>query len=298
MHTSNPWFGRGGYAEQTIGAGIERIATATGDTTASYGFRGGFGFIVALCYIVGMDKVLKDWLNELKTQENQLQEPDIERSLAYAKDLLQGLAMLRSFPQGVSIFGSARLPEDSKYYQSARKLGGLLANNGHPVVTGGGHGIMAAASFGAYEYGGRVLGLNIKLPHEQTLNPYVSDSIEFHYFFARKVMLTMAAKAYVFYPGGFGTIDEFMEILVLMQTHKMPQMPMFLIDKKFWKPFEKFIITRLESNGLISKKDRGFYKITDDITEVVEAANKIGHQKIGENIYDSDIYDNLKRVKK
>jgi len=243
-----------------------------------------------------MDKVLKEWMGELKAQENNLAKADIERSLAYAQDLLQGLAKLRSFPQGVSIFGSARTKETSKYYQSARKLGGLLANNGHPVVTGGGHGIMKAASFGAHEYGGRSLGLNIILPHEQTLNPYVSDSIEFHYFFARKVMLTMAAKVYVFYPGGFGTLDEFLEILTLMQTGKMPHMPMFLIDKKFWKPLEKFFATRLETNKMIAKGDRTIYKITDDITEVVDAANKIGHQKIGENVYDSNIYDYLKKV--
>jgi uncharacterized protein (TIGR00730 family) len=225
-------------------------------------------------------------------QHLELAEPDVERSLAYAKDLLQGLAKLRSFPQGVSIFGSARLSERSKYCQQARKLGGLLAQNGHPVVTGGGPGIMEAASQGAYEYGGRVLGLNIELPHEQHVNPYVSDKLEFRYFFARKVMLTMAAKVYVFFPGGFGTMDEFSEILILMQEGKMPKMPMFLIGKKFWHPLDRFFAARLEANSLIAKGDRTIYQITDDINAVVKAANKIGHQKI-----DNNIYDNLKATK-
>ncbi|MCL2095191.1 TIGR00730 family Rossman fold protein [Candidatus Saccharibacteria bacterium] len=239
-----------------------------------------------------MEEAFRDWIREIKDQK-QLTEHDVERSIAYARDLLQGLAKLRTFPQGVSVYGSARSPETSKYYQSARKLGALLAQNGHAVVTGGGHGIMEAASRGAHEYGGRVLGLNIELPHEQTLNAYVTDMLEFRYFFARKVMLTMAAKVYVFYPGGFGTLDEFAEIMTLMQTQKMPRMPMILIGKKFWRPLDRFFYTRLEGNKLISKGDRAIYTITDDINEVVRVAEKIGHHKIDENIYDT-----LKAVKK
>lgn len=234
-----------------------------------------------------VEDLIKEWGADLKKYDYALTSTDVERSVAYAKDLLQGLIKLRSFPQGVSIFGSARLSEKSPYYKSARKLGSLLAQNGHPVVTGGGHGIMAAASQGAHEYGGRVLGLNIELPHEQTLNPYTTENLEFRYFFARKVMLTMAAKVYVFYPGGFGTLDEFFDILTLMQTGKMPKQPMFLIGKTYWRPLEKFFTTRLDANKLISKGDREIYKITDNVMDVVEAAEKIGHHKINENIYDN-----------
>ncbi|MDR0979693.1 MAG: TIGR00730 family Rossman fold protein [Candidatus Nomurabacteria bacterium] len=239
-----------------------------------------------------MEELLNEWCKELlKYQKDDagddLKPVDVERSVAYAKDLLQGLIKLRSFQQGVSVFGSARLGENSKYYRSARELGGLLAQYGHSIVTGGGYGIMAAASRGAHEYGGRVLGLNIELPHEQTLNPYTTDNLEFRYFFARKVMLTMAAKVYVFYPGGFGTMDEFFDILVLMQTGKMPKMPMFLMGKTFWKPLEKFITTRMEANNLVAKGDRTIYKITDNVMDVVKAAEKLGHHKIDENIYDS-----------
>ena len=210
---------------------------------------------------------------------------DLERANAYAKDLGMGLQIVRSFPQGVTIFGSARLPQDDKYCIMAYRLGGLLAKNGHTVVTGGGPGIMEAASHGAYEIGGRTIGLNISLQHEQFPNPYLTDCITFEYFFARKVSLAMAAKVFVFFPGGFGTMDELSEILCLMQEKKMPKMPVFLIGKAYWRSFDRIIKKMLEM-GLIAKEDVGIFKITDDITEVVKAANKIGHPKISENFYD------------
>lgn len=210
---------------------------------------------------------------------------DLERANAYAKDLGSGLQIVRSFPQGVTIFGSARLPQDNKYCIMAYRLGGLLAKNGHTVVTGGGPGIMEAASHGAYEIGGRTIGLNITLKHEQFPNPYLTDCLTFEYFFARKVTLAMAAKVFVFFPGGFGTMDELSEILCLMQEGKMPRMPVFLIGKAYWRNFDKIIKKMLELK-VISADDPKIFKITDDITEVVKAANKIGHPKISENFYD------------
>lgn len=210
---------------------------------------------------------------------------DLERANAYAKDLTMGLQIIRSFPQGVTIFGSARLPQDQKYCKMAYKLGGLLAKNGHAVVTGGGPGIMEAANHGAYEIGGRSIGLNITLQHEQFPNPYLTDSITFEYFFARKVALAMAAKVFVFFPGGFGTMDEIAEILCLMQENKMPKMPMFLIGKGYWKSFDKALKKMLDLK-LIGKNDPKIFKVTDDVNEVVAAANKIGHPKISENYYD------------
>ena len=224
----------------------------------------------------------------LKTEEELLKKlsiADLERANAYARDLGQGLQAVRSFSQGVTIFGSARLPQDNKYCKMARKLGGLLAENGHTVITGGGPGIMEAANHGAYELGGRSIGLNITLAHEQFPNPYLTDCITFEYFFARKVSLAMAAKVFVFFPGGFGTMDELSEILCLMQEAKMPKMPVFLIGKDFWKGFDK-IIGKMMILKLINIKDAGIFKITNDITEVVKAANKIGHPKISENYYD------------
>lgn len=210
---------------------------------------------------------------------------DLERANAYAKDLGRGLQIVRSFPQGVTIFGSARLPQDNKYCQMAFQLGHLLAENGHAVITGGGPGIMEAASHGAYEIGGRTIGLNIKLAHEQFPNPYLTDCLTFEYFFARKVSLAMSAKVFVFFPGGFGTMDEISEVLCLMQESKMPKMPVFLVGKSYWKGFDK-VIGKMLVLKLINVKDTEIFKITDDLDEIVKAANKIGHPKISENFYD------------
>lgn len=224
----------------------------------------------------------------LKTEEELLKKlsiADLERANAYAKDLGRGLQLVRSFPQGVTIFGSARLAQDSKYCKMAYELGRMLAENGHTVVTGGGPGIMEAASHGAYEIGGRTIGLNIVLAHEQHPNPYLTDYMNFEYFFARKVSLAMAAKVFVFFPGGFGTMDEISEILCLMQEGKMPKMPVFLIGTDYWKGFDK-MIGKMIALKLIAVKDTEIFKITNNLQDVVDAANKIGHPKVSENFYD------------
>ena len=188
---------------------------------------------------------------------------------------------------GIPTFANrlARLPQNNKYCVMAHQLGELLAKNEHTVVTGGGPGIMEAASRGAYAAGGRTIGLNITLKHEQFPNPYLTDCITFEYFFARKVSLAMASKVFVFFPGGFGTMDELAEILCLMQEEKMPKMPVFLIGKSYWKNFDRVLRKMLEEK-MIAKSDLGIFKITDDVTEVVKAANKIGHPKNSENFYD------------
>lgn len=224
----------------------------------------------------------------LKTEEELLKKlsiADLERANAYAKDLGQGLRTVRSFEQGVTIFGSARLPQNNKYCKLARKLGKALAEKKHTVITGGGPGIMEAANHGAFENGGKSIGLNIKLTHEQFPNPYLTSCITFEYFFARKVSLAMGAKVFVFFPGGFGTMDELSEVLCLMQESKMPKMPVFLIGKDYWKAFDK-VIGKMMLMRLINVKDAGIFTITDDVTKVVEAADKIGHPKISENFYD------------
>ena len=216
----------------------------------------------------------------------ELEAADAERAKAYSVDLINGLKTVRTYPQGVTIFGSSRLPETNKYYKLARYLGQLLATNAHTVITGGGPGIMEAANRGAYEYGGRSIGLNITLSHEQHPNPYLTDMLQFEYFFARKVMLAMSAKVYVFFPGGFGTMDEFSEILILMQEGKMPKMPLFLVGKNFWRPLDHFFASRMSPLKTINPEDRKIYKITDNVEEIVRAANKIGHPKVKTNYYD------------
>ena len=224
-------------------------------------------------------------LEEERKMIQELSIADLERAQAYARDLGRGLKIVRTFPQGVTIFGSARLPQNNKYCVAARELGQKLAMNGHAVITGGGPGIMEAANHGAYEYGGRSIGLNITLSHEQFPNPYLTDMLQFEYFFARKVSLAMAAKVFVFFPGGFGTMDEVSEVLCLMQENKMPKMPVFLVGTDYWEAFEGAINKMVELQ-LINVDDSRIFEITDDINKVVEAANRIGHPKISENFYD------------
>ncbi|MBQ6393852.1 TIGR00730 family Rossman fold protein [Candidatus Saccharibacteria bacterium] len=231
-----------------------------------------------------MDEMVERWTKALLKLG--IDKRDIGRSLAYAEDLERGLRMMRSFPQGITIYGSARFSEDHKYYKKARELGQLLAQHGHPVITGGGPGIMEAANRGAFEYGGRSIGLNITLSHEQEPNPYLTDTMEFRYFFTRRVMLSMSAKAYVVFPGGFGTMDELTEILILIQEQKMPPMPVFFYGKSFWRPLERFYRTKMLSNGLIAAKDLKIFKITDDLNEIVATADKIGHFTISDQRYD------------
>lgn len=224
----------------------------------------------------------------LKAEEELLKKisiADLERANAYAKDLTRGLQIVRSFPQGVTIFGSARLPQDNKYCKMAYKLGRMLAENGHSVITGGGPGIMEAASRGAFEIGGRSIGLNITLLHEQHPNPYLTDCLTFEYFFARKVALAMSAKVFAFFPGGFGTMDEISEILCLMQESKMPKMPVFLVGSSYWKGFDK-VIGKMLALHLINAKDTEIFKITNKIEDVVKAANKIGNPETSSNFYD------------
>lgn len=224
-------------------------------------------------------------LPQEKEMLEQMSIADLERVNAYGKDLTMGLKIIRTFPQGVTVFGSARLPQDHPYCQLAFNLGHRLAENGHAVVSGGGPGIMEAVSHGAYEIGGRTIGLNITLQHEQQPNPYLTDCITFEYFFARKVSLAMASKVFVFFPGGYGTMDELWEVLCLMQEKKMPKMPVFLMGSEYWRSFDSAIQAMLDLQ-MVAADDAHIFTITDNIEDVVEAANKIGHPKISENYYD------------
>lgn len=246
-----------------------------------------------MCYTIYMDNHNTEMTDdELKNQipflkQYGLHDEDAQRALKYAIDLGRGMKLLRTFSQGVTIFGSARVPEDSKYYNKARELGQLLAENGHTVITGGGPGVMEAANRGAFEYGGRSVGLNIALDHEQFPNPYLTDTMTFNYFFTRKVMLVMASKAYALFPGGFGTLDELSEVMILMQEDKMPKMPIFLVGKAYWKPLYRYWEKKLVAEGMVKASDLKLVKLTDDINDIVKAANKIGHVKVDESIYDS-----------
>ena len=170
----------------------------------------------------------------------------------------------------ITVFGSARTPVDNHYYQEAEKLGKMLAENGYGVLTGGGGGIMEAAHKGAFEAGGETVGLNIVLPHEQRPNPYQTRSLNFRYFFIRKVnFLKYTIGAFVF-PGGFGTMDEFFESITLVQTGKVNRIPLILVGKEFWEPAVKWIEESLGGHGYISPDDTELYKIVDSAEEGIE----------------------------
>src|SRR3989344_4432088 len=146
---------------------------------------------------------------------------------------------------------------------------------GFEIIKGGGPGVMEAANKGAFEAGGDSLGLTIDLPREQLPNPYVTDHLPFHYFFTRKTILTYAAEAYIFFPGGFGTLDEFFDTLTLIQTRKIPAVPIILFNKSFWTPLHDFITVEIgKRNSFIDKFDTQLYKITDDHDEIINMIKK------------------------
>lgn len=188
-----------------------------------------------------------------------------------------GYEILRKYHKTVTVFGSARVQPDNEYYQKAMQLGARLAQNGYTVITGGGGGIMEAANRGAIEAGGQSIGFNIKLPHEQSLNPYTTDSFAFTHFAPRKIVMTLMADAYVCFPGGFGTMDEISEIITLVQTRKMTRVPIILFDQKFWEKWDIFVRENMLHNRLISDGDENVYTITENLDEII---NVIKNSKI------------------
>lgn len=179
--------------------------------------------------------------------------------------------ILSKYERTVTMFGSARKPQDDAVTISAYELAKRLAHEGFAVVTGGGHGVMEASNRGAYDAGGVSIGLNILLPHEQSLNDYTTDNFQFKHFFGRKVAMTLDASAYVYLPGGFGTFDELFEILALEQTHKIPRAPIILVGSDFWEPFDQLITSVLRDRfQTISEEDHKLYEILDDHDEIVK----------------------------
>lgn len=186
-------------------------------------------------------------------------------------EFVEGFTFLAGIERSVTVFGSARLPPADPYYQLARAVAHRLAEHGFTIVTGGGPGIMAAANQGAVEGGGESVGLNIQLPHEQRINPFVRQSMSFHYFFSRKVMLDFSAEAYLFFPGGYGTLDELFELLTLAQTGKLDRAaPIILIGRDYWQPLCDWLRTTLRDKlHAIAPDDLLLFTLTDEVDEVV-----------------------------
>ncbi len=185
-------------------------------------------------------------------------------------EFVEGFETLCQVYPAVTIFGSARVEPSSKVYQDAYKIGKGLARAGFSIVTGGGPGVMEAANKGCFEAGGLSAGLNIKLPHEQSLNPYTNLHVEFRYFFVRKVMLIRYAVAIVCMPGGFGTLDEFFETITLIQTKKIKPIPIILVNNDYWKGLIDWVSETLLRNKAISKEDLSIFHIVDDPEQVIE----------------------------
>lgn len=186
-------------------------------------------------------------------------------------EINEGYNVIRKYHKTATIFGSARLTEGNPYYDAAYELSYKLADNGYAVVTGGGHGIMEAANHGALDAGGASIGFNIKLPHEQTLNNWTTESLSFSHFAPRKIVMTLFADAYIYFPGGFGTLDELTEIITLVQTGKTAKAPIILYGTDHWTAFDEFVKKHLGGElGLISDGDEKLYTITDDIDQIMK----------------------------
>src|SRR2546430_6508720 len=185
-------------------------------------------------------------------------------------EFVQGFEDLAQITNGVAIFGSARTRADDPEYEAARETGALFARAGFSVITGGGPGIMEAANRGAFEAGGRSVGCNIELPHEQGSNPYLTMSLKFKYFFVRKMMFVKYSDAFIIFPGGFGTLDELFEALTLIQTKKIHNFPVVLYGSRYWKPMLDWLRGPMLDEGKIVEEDFRRLHVTDSPAEIVE----------------------------
>lgn len=195
-------------------------------------------------------------------------------------EFVRGFDFLRRYKKAVSFFGTARTSFNADVYREAERLGYKLSKAGFAVISGGGPGVMEAANKGAFEAGGRSVGLNIRLPNEQRSNRYVTESENFSFFFTRKVMLEFASQVYIFFPGGFGTLDEFFEMVTLIQTRKIKPIPIVLIGREYWTP----LITWLEKSVCekyrgIDKADTKIYHLVANADEAYEHIKKISKDK-------------------
>ncbi len=192
------------------------------------------------------------------------------RALRIMGEFVEGFQELARLGPAVSVFGSARTPEDDPMYGAARTLARRLAEEGFTIITGGGPGIMEAANRGARDGGGLSVGLGIQLPHEQGINDHVDVAIDFRYFFVRKTMFVKYAQAFVIFPGGFGTLDELFESLTLEQTGKIEDFPTILFGSAYWAGLIDWIRRTLVAEGKIDARDLGLIHVTDSVDEVVD----------------------------
>ncbi|BCP66817.1 cytokinin riboside 5'-monophosphate phosphoribohydrolase [Thermus thermophilus] len=202
---------------------------------------------------------------------DQLHHEDSWRLFRILAEFVEGFETLSELQVPlVSVFGSARFGEGHPAYEAGYRLGRALAEAGFGVVTGGGPGVMEAVNRGAYEAGGVSVGLNIELPHEQKPNPYQTHALSLRYFFVRKVLFVRYAVGFVFLPGGFGTLDELSEVLVLLQTEKVHRFPVFLLDRGYWEGLVRWLAFLREQRA-VGPEDLQLFRLADEPEEVVQA---------------------------
>ncbi len=206
---------------------------------------------------------------------------ELARAVRIFFEFIRGFRALHFVGPCVTVFGSARFKEDHPYYALAREVGAQLARAGFTVLTGGGPGIMEAANRGAKEVGGRSIGCNIELPHEQRPNAYLDRWITFRHFFVRKVMLVKYSYAFIALPGGFGTLDEIFETATLIQTEKIQDFPLVLMVADFWRPLMEFIRKDLIRAGTIDPADAERLTVTDSPAEAVQSIRDIAMRRWG-----------------
>ena len=185
-------------------------------------------------------------------------------------EFVEGFEVLSCIGKAVSIFGSSRLPAGHKYFKLAEEIAYLLAKEKYAIITGSGPSIMEAANKGAKRANGYSVGLNIQLPLQQQPNPYVDTLLDFRYFFTRKVMFVKYAKAFVIMPGGYGTLDEFMEAINLISTERIPKFPVIVVGSEYWKGMAEWLEKMVLKTGCISQEDRKLFKVVDKPQEVVK----------------------------
>ena len=197
-------------------------------------------------------------------------EQDLESAVRIFLEILRGFEELDFSGPCVTVFGSARFSDGHPYYETAKKLGQRLAEEGFAVMTGGGPGVMEAANRGAREAGGVSIGCNIQLPKEQVPNPYLDKFVEFEHFFVRKLMLVKYSSAFVVMPGGFGTLDEAFEVVTLVQTRKLESFPIVAMGGSFWNELREFITDTMLAAGTISEADLDVMQLADDVETAIK----------------------------
>ena len=197
------------------------------------------------------------------------EQSEADRLRRIDRELVLGFNDLGKIGPAICVFGSARTPADAPQYELARQVGRAIGEAGFAVITGGGPGTMEAANRGAQDAGALSVGLNIELPHEQSVNPYVDLGIEFHYFFTRKVMFVRYSEAFVVFPGGLGTFDELFEALTLIQTGKAVDHPVILQGSEFWAGLIDWIRSHPLAEGMLTQEDLAQAELADDVEDVM-----------------------------